>query len=147
MAQLITSVESVSFTFFFWHIQKLRQGVYLKTFSITVYGKFQLQRSCTFLAFFGLVCKLLKSLFSHLLLVSKLRELSLWFQRCPEALALVYIWDLLVLVLVFMESLICTVCTYSEFFWSVNCTVLVCKLCFLFQTILNLCPMLIIGGF
>ena len=38
-----------------------------------------------FLAIFHLVCKLLKSLFKSFFLVSKFYELSLWFQRCPEA--------------------------------------------------------------
>ena len=28
-----------------------------------------------------------------------------------------------------MESSICTICTYSDFFWSVNCAILVWKLC------------------
>ena len=39
--------------------------------------------------------------------------------RCPEAYASIYIGDLLVLL--FMESSICTICAYSDFF-------LVCKL-------------------
>ena len=35
----------------------------------------------------------------------------------------------------------------AVFFWSVNCTILVCKLYLLFQTILNLCPVLILEIF
>ena len=46
-----------------------------------------------------------------------------------------------------MESSICTVYTYSDFFWSVTCIVLVCKLCLLFQTILDLWPVLILDVF
>ena len=35
----------------------------------------------------------------------------------------------------------------AVFFWSVNCTILVCKLYLLFQTILNLWPVLILEIF
>ena len=35
----------------------------------------------------------------------------------------------------------------AVFFWSVNCTILACKLCLLFQTILNLWPVLILEIF
>ena len=73
----------------------------------------------TFLGFFHLTCKLLKSLFSHLLSLSKAYEFFLWFLRCSEAKALIYIWGFLVFL--FMESSISTVCAYSDVF-------LVCKL-------------------
>ena len=38
-------------------------------------------------------------------------------------------------------------CQFRLFFWSVHCTVLVCKLCHLFQTILDLWPVLILEVF
>ena len=57
----------------------------------------------------------------------------------------IYIWELLVLI--FIKSSICTICSYSDFFWSANCTFLVCKLCLLFQTILYLWPVLILELF
>ena len=77
-----------------------------------------------------------KFLCNSFLWVSKLYELSFWFRRSPEAQALIYIWDHLALL--FMESSIRTICTYSDFFCSVDCTSLICKLCLLFQTILDL---------
>ena len=43
-----------------------------------------------------------------------------------------------------MESLIRTVVPIQTFFWSVSCTILVCKLCLLFQTILNLWAVLML---
>ena len=46
-----------------------------------------------------------------------------------------------------MESLICTIGAYSGFFWSVNFTVLVCKLCPLFQIISDLWSVLILDIF
>ena len=57
--------------------------------------------------------------FSPFLMVRKLYELNLWFQRCPEAQTWIYIWEILVLLSI--KSSICTICTYSDFF-------LVCKL-------------------
>ena len=72
-------------TIFFWHSQKLRQGVYLRDFSIVIYEKFNSNFPVLFSYFFHLVCKFFKLLFSPFLLVSKLYELNLWFQRCPEA--------------------------------------------------------------
>ena len=59
-------VESVNSTIFFWHAQKLRQGVYLRDFSIVIYGKFNSNFPVLFLAFFHLVCKFFKSLFYSL---------------------------------------------------------------------------------
>ena len=44
------------------------------------------------------------------------------------------------LVLLFIKNSICTICTYSDFF-------LVCKLCLLFRTILDLWPVLILEIF
>ena len=38
-------------------------------------------------------------------------------------------------------------CLFRLFFWSANCTILICKLCLLFQTILDLCPVLIMEIF
>ena len=49
--------------------------------------------------------------------------------------------------MLFIKSSICIICAYSDFFWSANCTVLVSKLCLLFQTILDLWPVLILGIF
>ena len=49
--------------------------------------------------------------------------------------------------MLFIKSSICTSCAYSDFFWSANCTVLVSKLCLLFQTILDLWPVLILEIF
>ena len=54
-------------------------------------------------------------------------------------------WELLVLL--FMKSSICIVCAYSDFFWSANCPILVCKWCLLFQTFLDLWPVLILEIF
>ena len=107
------------FHIFFWHAQKLRQGVYLRDFSIAIYGNFNSNFPVLFLAFFHLVCKFLKSLFSPFLLVSKLYELNLWFQRYLDGYLWIYIWELLILL--FIKSLTCTICAYSGFF-------LVCKL-------------------
>ena len=46
-----------------------------------------------------------------------------------------------------MESSIFTTCTYSAFFWSANCTILICKLCLLFSIILDLWPVFILQVF
>ena len=46
--------ESVNSTIFFWHAQKLRQGVYLRDFIIVIYGKFNSNFPGPFLAFFHL---------------------------------------------------------------------------------------------
>ena len=51
------------------------------------------------------------------------------------------------LVLLLMESSICTICAYSGFSWSVYFTILVCKLCPLFQIISDLWPVLILEIF
>ena len=49
--------------------------------------------------------------------------------------------------LLLMEISICTICAYSGFFWSVNFTILVCKLCPLFQIIPDLWSVLILEIF
>ena len=98
---------------FFWHAWKLRQGLYLRAFNTVIYGKLNSNFLVLFFSFFHKVCKLHESFFSHFLLVSKLFQLSLSSRRCPEVWALIYIRDLSVLL--FMESLIHTVCTYSDF--------------------------------
>ena len=54
------------------------------------------------------------------------------------SLNMIYIWELLVFL--FINSSICTVCAYSDFF-------LVWKLCRLLQTILDLWPVLILEIF
>ena len=87
----------------------------------------------------------LSHFFRHVLLVSKLYELNLWFQRCPEAYALIYIWDLLVLL--FMESWICTIFAYSDFFLVGKLYNIGLQIMPLFQTILNWCPVLILEIF
>ena len=68
---------------------------------------------------FHLVCELLKSLFSHILLVSKFYELILWILFSRNVSINLYLRPL---VLLFMESSICTVCTYSGY-------ILVRKMC------------------
>ena len=77
--------ESVNFTSFFRHAQKLRQGEYLIDFSIVSYGKFNSSFPVLFLAFFIWSLNCSSYFFSSFLLVSKLYKLNLWFQRCPEA--------------------------------------------------------------
>ena len=52
-----------------------------------------------------------------------------------------------VLVLLFIEKSICTICAYSDFFWSVICMIQVSKLSLLFESILNLWPVLILEIF
>ena len=95
-------VESANSTLVFWYAQKLRQVVYLGAFSIVIHRKFNSNVSA----------------FQHSsLLVSKLDELSL--SDVSRSLRLIYIWDLLLFL--FMESSIGTVCTYWNFF-------LTCKL-------------------
>ena len=91
-----------------------------------IYGKLNSSFPVPFLAFLYLVCKLLKSLFSPFLLVSKLYELSFWI---VEYLADVAIFLLLLSLYYY--------CHFWLFYWSVNCTVLVSKLYLLLQTILN----------
>ena len=49
--------------------------------------------------------------------------------------------------MLFIKSLIWTICAYSNFFCSANCTLLVCKLCLLFQIILDLWLVLILEIF
>ena len=99
-------------------------------------GQFKL--SSNYLAFFHLVCNLLELLFSHILLVSKLYELSFWFQRChlrPFSIAIYGKFDLYYL------------CLFRLFFWSANSRILVFKLCLLFQTVLDLWLLLILEIF
>ena len=91
-----------------------------------IYGKLNSSFPAPFLAFLYLVYKLLKSLFSPFLLVSKLYELSFWI---VEYLADVAIFLLLLSLYYY--------CHFWLFYWSVNCTVLVSKLYLLLQTILN----------
>ena len=71
-----------------------------------------------FFSFFHLICTLLNSFFSPILLVSKIYglafELYNIFWGCSELLAITYILDLLKLL--FMESVIRSVCSYAEFF-------------------------------
>ena len=60
----VTYISRVSkFHNFFWHAQKLGQGLYLRAFIIVIYGKFISNSLARFSALFHLVCKLLKSLF------------------------------------------------------------------------------------
>ena len=59
-------VESVNSTIFFWHAQKLREGVYLRDFSIVICGKLNSNFPVLFLVFFHLVLKFLKSFFYSL---------------------------------------------------------------------------------
>ena len=49
-------IKSVNSTIFFWHAQKLRQGVYLRDFSFVIYGKFNSNFPALFFSFlsFGL---------------------------------------------------------------------------------------------
>ena len=68
-------VESVNSTIFFWHAQKLRQGVYLRDFSIVIYRKFSSNFPVLFLAFFIWSVNFSSHFFSPILLVSKLYEL------------------------------------------------------------------------
>ena len=49
--------------------------------------------------------------------------------------------------MLFIKSSICIICAYLDFFLVCNYTILVCKLCLLFQAILDLWPVLILGIF
>ena len=69
--------ESVNFTSFFRHAQKLRQGEYLIDFSIVSYGKFNSSFPVLFLAFFIWSLNCSSYFFSSFLLVSKLYKLNL----------------------------------------------------------------------
>ena len=78
--------KSVNSTVFFWHAQKMRQGVTFEDFWHCHLLIVQFQFSSTFITLFRLVSELLTGpFFIHFLSVIKLYELSLWFQRCPEA--------------------------------------------------------------
>ena len=91
--------------------------------------KFQLPSTFLVLSIWSVNCS--SHFFSHFLFVSKFEKVSLWFWRCPETEVLIYIGDLLLLL--FMESSVFTVRTYSEFSWPVNRASLICKLFLLFQ--------------
>ena len=126
----ITWVESVNSIVFYWHAQRLRQGVYLSDFSIVIYGKFNSNFAVLILAFFHLICKLLKSLFSPFLLVSKLYKLSLWvieliLEMSRNVSVNLYLRPFSIAI--YGKFCLCFL-YYSDFFWSVNCTNLVWKL-------------------
>ena len=58
----IVGVESVNYTTYFWNVQKLRQYLCLRAFSIVIYeSSLQLISIFFFLAFFCLIYKLYKS--------------------------------------------------------------------------------------
>ena len=98
-----------------------------------------------FFSVFHLVSKLLKSLFSHFLLLSNcmswvfdFRDVQkLEHQLIFETFYYCYIWKVWFFLIVPLQT----------FFWSVNCTILVCKLCLLFHTVLDLWPVLILEVF
>ena len=80
--------------------------------------------------------------FSPFLLVSKLYELNLRFQKFKhefifERFQYCYLSKVRFVLFVPIQT----------FFWSANCTILVCKLCLLFQTILDLWPVLMLEIF
>ena len=119
-------VESANSIILFWHAQKLRQSVYLRDFSFVIYRKFNSNFPALFLAFF---------------------DLSWTFGfRDEQKLKLEFI---------FQSSKYCHLSKFQivlflpiqTFFWSSNCTILVCKLCHLFQTILDLWSVLIFETF
>ena len=107
---------------FFWHAGKLRQDLYLRALILSSMESSFLTLQ-HFFCFFYLVCILFKGLFQPL--CQSVNCISWVFEplnipwTCPVTSALIYIWDLVVLL--FMESSICIVCTISDFF-------LVCKL-------------------
>ena len=68
-------VDSVNFTFFFWHAQKPTQNLYLRDSNITIYRKLNCNFATLFQLFY-LICKFFN--FLAILLVRKLHELSLW---------------------------------------------------------------------
>ena len=135
-------VESVNSTIFFWHAQKLMQGVYLRDFIIVIYGKFN-TFPAPFSAFFHLVCKLLKSLFCLFLLVSKFHELISEMSRS----LIMNLYLRAFSIAIYQKFSLYLFVPIETFFWSANCTILVCKLCLLFQTILDLWPVLILEIF
>ena len=88
--------------------------------------KVNFELSGTFFSFFHLVCKFFKGIFKPL--CQSVNCMSWVFElgnisEMSKRLSTIYIWNLVVLI--FMESFICGVCTISNFFWSVNCTNLV----------------------
>ena len=85
-------VKSVNSTIFFWHAQKLRQGVYFRDFSIVIYGKFNCNFPVLFCLFFIWSVNCLSHFFSPFLLVSKLYELNSDFRD-----AIVLLWPVLIL--------------------------------------------------
>ena len=70
---------------FFWHAQKLRQGLYLRGFIIVINWRFNSNIPVIFKFFFTWFVNCLSHFFRHFLLVSKLHDLNPWFQRYPEA--------------------------------------------------------------
>ena len=77
-------------------------------------------------------------IFSLFLLVSKLYELSL---RIREHILQIFQYCYL------QQDQIVLFVPIQTFFWSVNCTILACKLCFIFNVILNLWSVLILEIF
>ena len=111
-------------------MQKLSQFVYLRDLGIVIYGNFNSNN-------FFLNCS------SHILVP------FCWSVNCTS-------WTFDLNMNIYLRALSVAIlqkfdfyylCQFRFFFWSANCTILVCKLCLLSQTILNLWPVLILEIF
>ena len=102
--------------FFFWHVRKLRQDLHLRALIFSFMESLFLT-PWYFFCFLYLVYKLFQGLFQSL--CQSVNYMSWVFEswntrrRCHVMKALIYIWDLVVLL--FMESSICIICTISDF--------------------------------
>ena len=119
-------VESVNSIILFWHAQKLRQSVYLRDFSFVICGKFNCNFPALFLAFFDL---------SWTFGFRDVQKLKLEF--IFESSKYCYLSKFRIVLFLPIQT----------FFWSANCTILACKLCLLFETILYLWSVLILDIF
>ena len=89
---------------FFWIARKLRQDLYLRSLCIALYGNFG-----TFLVILIWLVNCSRDFFSYLVsqqivLAESLNHVKNISRRYPEAQALIYIWDLVVVL--FMESFV-----------------------------------------
>ena len=125
-------LKSVNSTTFFWHAQKLRLGVYLRDFSIVIYEKFNSDFSVYSLAFFTWPVNCSSHFLVPLCLSLNCLSWALDF-RDVQKIKHELIFESL-RVLLFIKSSICAICTYSDIFLVWNCTILVCKLWLLYQT-------------
>ena len=104
------------FNIFLWHVRKLRQDLHLRALILS-FMESSFLTPWYFFCFFYRVCKLFKGLFQSFSqsvnCMNWVFELWNMPRRCHVMSALICIWDLVVLL--FMKSSICIVCTISGF--------------------------------